>query len=127
MVTTDAPDPRDIIWANMCMELQTIDYRENIAQLVLLLGLAFWGAIVTLITFISNALYDSKPIGGFLINVGLTQGYLPALLISLVLLYVPTIFLWVAHDVIRFKSLSRVSAVFKCAGFVVLEIPPSYL
>lgn len=74
MITSNAPDPRDIIWANMCMDYQTIELRENLIQFVLLIGLACWGYVVTLITSLSNVLFINENVGGFLIRVGLTQG-----------------------------------------------------
>lgn len=74
MITSNAPDPRDIIWANMCMESDTIELRENLTQFVLLTGLACWGYVVTLITSLSNVLFINEDLGRFLIRVGLTQG-----------------------------------------------------
>lgn len=74
MITSNAPDPRDIIWANMCMDHQTIELRENLTQFVLLIGLACWGYVVTWITSLSNVLFINENLGGFLIRIGLTQG-----------------------------------------------------
>jgi hypothetical protein len=102
MVTTDAPDPRDIIWTNMAMDYKTIEYRETISDFVLLIGLACWGVVVTWITSLSNFISA---------GVRLPQvEYLQSLLVFLVLLLLPTIFLWFADRVIRFKSLSQVSS-----------------
>lgn len=105
MVTTDAPDPRDIIWSNMVVDYKTIEYRESISQLVLLLGLAGWGVIVTWITSLSRFIAT---------GIGYTylSEYLQSLLIFLVLIWLPVVFLWFADTVIRFKSLSRVSSSF---------------
>lgn len=100
MVTNDAPDPRDIIWSNMCMDYQTIEYRESISEFILLIGLACWGVVVTWISKFSNVVAN---------GVGLPQvDYLKGLLVFLVLLWLPSIFLWFADRVIRFKSMSKV-------------------
>ncbi len=102
MITNDAPDPRDIIWPNMCMDYKTIEYRERISEFILLIGLACWGLIVTWITSFSNVVAT---------GVGLPQvAYLQTLLVFLVLLWLPAIFLWFADRVIRFKSMSKVSS-----------------
>lgn len=102
MITNDAPDPRDIIWSNMCIDMKTIEYRERISEFVLLVGLACWGLIVTWITSFSNAIES---------GIGLQQvGYLQSLIIFLILLFLPALFLLIADSVIRFKSFSRVSS-----------------
>ncbi len=100
MITNDAPDPRDIIWSNMCIDYQTIEYRERVSEFILLVGLGCWGYVVTLITSFSNVVAT---------GIGLAQvDYLKALLVFLVLLWLPSIFLWFADRVIRFKSMSKV-------------------
>lgn len=100
MITNDAPDPRDIIWSNMCMDYQTIEYRERVSEFILLIGLACWGYVVTLITSFSNVVAT---------GIGLAQvDYLKGLLVFLVLLWLPAVFLWFADRVIRFKSMSKV-------------------
>jgi hypothetical protein len=110
MVTTDAPDPRDIIWSNMAMDYKTIEYRESISEFVLLIGLACWGVVVTWITSLSNVIAT---------GVGLPQvGYLQSLAVFLVLLWLPAIFFWFADRVIRYKSLSQVSSSFLWRGEV---------
>ena len=99
MITSNAPDPRDIIWANMCMDHQTIELRENLTQFVLLIGLACWGYVVTLITSLSNVLFINENLGGFLIRIGLTQG--------------------VSSENNRFKTLSDSNL---CLTFIILSL-----
>jgi len=82
------------------MEHQTIELRENLAQFVLLMGLACWGYVVTLITSLSNVLFINEKVGGFLIRVGLTQG--------------------VSSENNRFKSL--LCDLYLCLTFIILSI-----
>ena len=100
MITNDAPDPRDIIWSNMSIDHQTIEYRERISEFILLIGLACWGFIVTIITSFSNVVAT---------GIGLAQvDYIKSFLIFQILLWLPVVFLWFADKVIRFKSMSKV-------------------
>ena len=123
MVTNDAPDPRDLIWSNMCMDYKTIEYRENVSEFVLLVGLAGWGVVVTWITSLSHVVAT---------GVGLPQvEYLQSLLVFLVLLWLPAVFLWIAESVIRFKSLSRVGSNVRCLqtehGIIIFHLNPYFL
>ena len=103
MITSDAPDPRDIIWKNMSMDYKTIEYRERISEFILLIGLACWGIVVTFITSFSIVVAD---------GVGLSQvTYLQSLIVFLILVWLPGIFMWFANRVIRFKSMSQVGSI----------------
>ena len=49
MLTQDAPDPRDVFWANVCVERTTLESRKILVESLLLIGILGWGALVTVI------------------------------------------------------------------------------
>lgn len=83
MVTTSAPDPRDIIWENATVEQSLIDAKVLQCNALLLTGALFWSGVVTFITSISNLDRIEKWLPSWLIPAegslgdGLVQGYLP--------------------------------------------------
>ena len=65
-----------------------------------------WGVIVTVIeTWTEQILGTFESLAPVMI--GLVEGYIPALVVSLVLLWIPNLFFALARHVIRFKSRSR--------------------
>ena len=137
ILASNAPDPRDLLWCNISMDRKTIEQRRVVVQVILVVGLLGWGAVVTFITnlgkcrrpcvsFLCTALspllpdtHDRKLAANNLVRqienndffreyASVLYGYLPATMISLILLYLPYIFLGLGKRVIRFKSLSRV-------------------
>ena len=107
MLTNDAPDPRDLFWANIGVDRKQMENRKIVVQFLLLLGILAWGTIVTFIMSFTTQVFEDIPFG-------VIQGYLPALVVSLILLWIPNLFFLLARKVIRFKSHSR------CDEFVLL-------
>lgn len=111
----DAPDPRDIYWKNIGADRLTIESRNILVQCILLLGILGWGTFVTYINKFTLMTLGSIPLGlspsvvqGELIqdwfifclpnNLSVSSqflyhsGYLPALVVSLILLWMPNLF-----------------------------------
>lgn len=62
MITEDAPDPRDVFWSNVGVDLVTIENRKILVQMVLLLGIIVWSYIVTFIQSIVKKSIEGIPI-----------------------------------------------------------------
>jgi hypothetical protein len=62
MITEDAPDPRDVFWSNVGVDLVTMKNRNFLAQMVLGLGLGVWSYIVTFIQNVVNKSIEGIPI-----------------------------------------------------------------
>ncbi|KAL7445542.1 hypothetical protein ACHAXH_007831 [Discostella pseudostelligera] len=105
MITDDAPDPRDVFWKNVGADRLTIESRKILVQCVLLLGILAWGTIATYINRFTLMTIGSIPLG---LSQSVVQGYLPALVVSLILLWLPNLFFMLAMRVIRFKSHTQV-------------------
>mmetsp|Transcript_17144 Transcript_17144/g.37879 ORF Transcript_17144/g.37879 Transcript_17144/m.37879 type:complete len:1186 (-) Transcript_17144:79-3636(-) len=103
MITSEAPDPRDILWVNISVDRRVTDIRNVIVQVLLFAGLLGWGTINTYITSIVN-----KAVEGAGVKEGFLYGFLPVGLITLILIQIPNLFFALAKRVIRFKSLSKV-------------------
>lgn len=116
MITVDAPDPRDIFWGNIGVERENRENRKILVEFLLLLGILGWGTIATLIQAwtvnIWNSASSSDDNSGPLDS--LIRGYLPAYVVSLILLWLPNLFFLLAMRVIRFNSHTR------CDEFVLL-------
>ena len=54
MLTDDAPDPRDLIWSNVSVEVKTIEGRKILVQCGLLIGVLAWYANFFATTFRST-------------------------------------------------------------------------
>jgi hypothetical protein len=115
MITSDAPDPRDILWSNMCSDYKGIQKRRAIVQFLLVIAILTWGAFVSLVTNAANASFDNisktDPFHNTNQDSALTavlRAYVPALIISLILLWMPTFLFFFAMRVIKYKSFSEV-------------------
>jgi hypothetical protein len=51
-----APEPRDIVWANVAMPAMTVESRHVLVSVQLLIGAVFWGAIVSAIYSVEDIL-----------------------------------------------------------------------
>jgi len=115
-VTTEAPDPRDILWVNISVCRKTSDSRCVVVQGVLIVGLLVWGWINWGITKLVRMAIERVPVEegseGSAVEKGefnsFIHGFLPVGLILLILIQIPNLFFVLAKRVIRFKSLSRV-------------------
>ena len=104
--TEQAPDVRDILWSNMPLDRRTIQRRYVIVQCFLLIGILFWSAIVGAIGNIETAVASS----GIEISptlLGFVAGYLPVLILIILMATIPSIFTLLAIRVIRFRSRSE--------------------
>lgn len=63
MLASDAPDPRDVFWSNVGVDIKLMENRKIIVQIVLLIGLLGWGAIVTLIQNWTLMTLEVVPLG----------------------------------------------------------------
>lgn len=59
MITSDAPDPRDLYWSNFQHSLSLVENRKIIVQVILLICILCWSAIVGAITFFTNTTFES--------------------------------------------------------------------
>mmetsp|Transcript_26962 Transcript_26962/g.56923 ORF Transcript_26962/g.56923 Transcript_26962/m.56923 type:complete len:1388 (-) Transcript_26962:191-4354(-) len=103
-ITTDVPDPRDIVWANVVVEKYLSDRRETLVNVLLFVGIFGWGAFVTWITEITNLAIGYLP---SYIPAAVMQAYLPVLAVATILLWIPYLFHFVALKYICFKSYSQ--------------------
>jgi len=104
ILTSNAPDPRDMLWKNINAERGTTERRHTLVQTLLVVGLFLWGAFVT---YLQGKTKEAVERIGILPK-GVMTGYLPTAIISLVLIYLPHLFSVLAVRVIRFKSVSMV-------------------
>lgn len=103
MVTRAAPDPRDIDWENVTYARSTIKNRKFGMEIALVVGLLFWGALISAIQRIDLSVKDEANTT----LIGFVGGYLPVLLQGVLLFILPFIFLFIGQKVIRFKSMSE--------------------
>lgn len=114
MVTTSAPDPRDMIWDNATVELNFIQIKTLQCEALLFTGTLFWTVIVggiTLVTdidriqpYLPSWLNTEEDTFWYLI----IQGYLPVIFLELLMLVVPFLLRIIATKFIRFKTHSEV-------------------
>ena len=112
MVLTSAPDPRDVVWENATVQKQTIDVKNGQCALLLFTGTLFWFAVVGFVTSLSNLdQYKEKEIlpawffpDGDSILYDLIEGYIPVILLELLMLIVPFTLRIIAKNFIRFKT-----------------------
>jgi len=110
MKTKAAPDPRDIIWNNATVKRTLIRSRRRTIELLLLFGVLFWGAVVAALTNVFNpetSKIDPIPSSDSRFD-AFVRGYVPVLLLSIILLILPVIFRALGAAVIRMKSGSEV-------------------
>lgn len=113
MKSISAPDPRDISWVNVTVEKSNIRMKKMQCDAVLLTGTLFWSVVVTAITSISNLDRLAQFLPGWLIPepgtfwYGLIQGYLPVILLEILMLFLPIVLRLVGNHFIRFKTKSN--------------------
>eukprot|EP00592_Proboscia_alata_P014834 CAMPEP_0194398606 /NCGR_PEP_ID=MMETSP0174-20130528/126198_1 /TAXON_ID=216777 /ORGANISM="Proboscia alata, Strain PI-D3" /LENGTH=1091 /DNA_ID=CAMNT_0039194923 /DNA_START=59 /DNA_END=3332 /DNA_ORIENTATION=+ len=115
MVTSSAPDPRDMVWENSTVERSTIKLKKLQCDTLLLTGTLFWSAVLAFVTSISKLSTVEKFVPPFLVLdpdnpyvYGLIQGYLPVVLLELLMLVFPIFLRFIAENYIRFKTKSQV-------------------
>eukprot|EP00555_Chaetoceros_dichaeta_P001918 CAMPEP_0198277244 /NCGR_PEP_ID=MMETSP1447-20131203/65739_1 /TAXON_ID=420782 /ORGANISM="Chaetoceros dichaeta, Strain CCMP1751" /LENGTH=1436 /DNA_ID=CAMNT_0043972247 /DNA_START=89 /DNA_END=4397 /DNA_ORIENTATION=- len=113
MVTTSAPDPRDVIWENVTVEHKTISIKKIQFDGLLFTGTLFWSVAVSAVTSISNIDLISKYLPAQLVPgvdtfwYDLIQGYLPVVLLELLMILITFILGIIARRFIRFKTNSE--------------------
>ena len=116
MVLTSAPDPRDIVWDNATVEKRIIIVKNAQCGLLLFTGTLFWFAVVGFVTSLSNIdQYREKDIlpewmfpEKDSILYDLIEGFVPVVLLELLMLIVPFTLRIVAKKIIRFKTHSEI-------------------
>lgn len=116
MTSSNAPDPRDIIWDNATMDRDDIEKRRLVIDCLLGLGILFWSAFVTMITNFVNKILADDLIQKFSVLGNLIKSYLPVLIISIILCVLPVGLQRLGCNVIRLKSTSevRTSSTLEC-------------
>lgn len=110
MVLSSAPDPRDVVWENATVKKQTIILKNAQCALLLFTGTLFWFAVVGFVTSLSNlTLYKEILPAWFFpdqdsVMYDLIKGYVPVILLELLMLIVPFTLRIIAKRVIRFKT-----------------------
>jgi len=113
MVTKSAPDPRDIVWENATVERGTINIKKFQMDSLLFAGTLTWSVVVIGITSISN-LDRLTFLPDWLVPAtdsfwyGLIQGYLPVIVLELLMLFILFLLRFIGEKVIRFKVKSEV-------------------
>jgi len=107
-----APDPKDIIWENVPVKLDTIKFTCLCTRAMYYAGMLFWGVIITAITAISSLsnlqkyipqLKDIDPtLHAFL------QGQLPVFAFILLMMILPMFISFVSTKVERRKTIDEV-------------------
>ena len=114
LVTSPAPDARDIIWRNAIVERGTILMKQLQLDGLLLTGTLFWAGVITAINSISNLSALSNILPEWLIPSpdsflgGLIQGWLPVLLLETIMMVLIYALDLVAKQYIRFKTHSEI-------------------
>lgn len=116
MATSPAPDPRDMLWENATVEKKFIQIKKLQCDALLFTGTLFWSVVVSAITLIADLdiIKDRLPQalipedGTFLYF--LVEGYLPVVLLELIMLPVPILLRIIATKFIRFKTHSEIDS-----------------
>lgn len=116
-MTESAPDPRDMKWENAAVERRFIRIKKLQCDALLFTGTLFWAGVVSTITGFSDIDQLRETIPGFpdwlvpkddsVLSVAL-QGYLPVVLLELLMLPVPILLKLIATRFIRFKTHSEI-------------------
>ena len=110
-----APEPRDIIWKNLHLEINIQKGKESIANFLVFLGALLWSIPLTLIQAVATAESLSEAPGmdwiltykgGLLAN--FINGYLPVIALLCLIQILPKIFEWIAKDYENRKTRSDV-------------------
>ena len=72
-------------WSNIAVERQRLEHRKILVECFLFIGILAWGTIVTLIQKFTYQAVESWQLSA------LVLGYLPALVVSLILLWIPNL------------------------------------
>mmetsp|Transcript_24959 Transcript_24959/g.32234 ORF Transcript_24959/g.32234 Transcript_24959/m.32234 type:complete len:480 (+) Transcript_24959:1-1440(+) len=111
-----APESRDIIWKNVTCPMSQVQLRQNVTNIVLIIGIIVWSAVVSFIQVLSSIefLEDYLP---FLKNLdtnstyySLLSGYLPVVALLIVVQLLPYLFQALEQRYVGLKSYSAVQA-----------------
>lgn len=112
LLVLPAPDPKDIIWENIPVKLDTIKFTCLCTKVMYYAGMLFWGVIIAAITAISSLsnlqkyipmLKDLNPtLYAFL------QGQLPVFAFILLMMVLPMFISFVATNIERRKTVDEV-------------------
>ena len=113
MTIANAPDPREIIWENATVYRGIVDFRKFASTILLASGLATWAPFIAAITSLTNIdNYKSlflpwliPPAGTPMHN--FIKGYVPVLVLEIVMSNLPVLLGWVATRLIRIKTESE--------------------
>ena len=92
--TKQAPDPRDLIWRNMTAKRRTISRSHYAVQLILFIVILFWSALVGLIGSVESAVNEWAEQNNVQVKflTGFIAGYLPVLLLMILMAIIPSLF-----------------------------------
>jgi len=113
MVLRSAPDPRDMLWQNATVEHKYIKWKKLQMNALLFTGTLFWSIAVFPITVISDLERVKKFLPSWLVPeeetfwYNLVEGYIPVIMLELLMLVVPWILRIIATKYIRFKTHSE--------------------
>jgi len=112
LLVLPAPDPKDIIWENVPVKLDTIKFTCLCTKAMYYAGMLFWGVIITVISAISSLSNLEKYIPA-LKNLSPTlhaflQGQLPVFAFILLMMLLPMFISYVATKIERRKTVDEV-------------------
>ena len=114
MKCSSAPDPRDIIWKNAAVERRIILVKKLQSDGLLFVGVLFWSVVVTAVSAVTDLNSIRRILPHWMIPeedtfwYDLMQGYLPVLLLELLMLLFTILLNFVGKRFIRYKSYSEV-------------------
>mmetsp|Transcript_5824 Transcript_5824/g.8516 ORF Transcript_5824/g.8516 Transcript_5824/m.8516 type:complete len:960 (-) Transcript_5824:642-3521(-) len=107
LIVDVAPEPLDIVWKNVEVDLKQIEAKENSARILVAIGALFWSLPVAGIQYLANSkaldLSDFNETLGNFVN-----GYLPVVLLMILIMLLPIIFEWIAMAYETRKTFSGV-------------------
>jgi len=113
MTIFNAPDPREIIWDNAIVYRGLIDFRKFVATVLLISGLAVWAPVIALITSITDIDNYKSYLPAWIIPspgtpfYNFIKGYVPVLVLEVLMTYVPVFLAFIATRIIRIKTESE--------------------
>jgi hypothetical protein len=75
MVTEDAPDPRDLFWSNIGVDVRNIESRKVLVQIFLFIGLLLWSYFVGFIQQLVERTIQSMDEYGVVIITVIKESY----------------------------------------------------
>jgi len=111
-----APEPRDIQWNNVHIDIMWTSGREWIANVLLTFGVILWSVPVTLIQALASTDSLAQLTGwDWLSNIGgehtaFINGYLPVVSLLGIIMLLPVIFRWIAENYENRKTKSGVES-----------------